>query len=75
MGSTSKPAVGVGLLFGTLVLMRLVEWWILIWLFYDRRISSLRRDWVVAIAGVLWSFTLDIPAVYAMYVTGRMVVC
>lgn len=70
-----KPAIVIGVFCGGLVAMRFAEWWILIWLFYDRQLSSLRRDWIVAFLGVVWSFALDIPALHGTYVAGRMIVC
>lgn len=51
-----------------LIPLRVLEWLLVLWVFY-RRAPTLdaRRTGLVA-AGVAWSFVLDIPAIFAMFV-------
>jgi hypothetical protein len=61
--------------FGILCLVRLAEWWFLIWLFYDRSLHEPFRGWKVAVLGVVWSFVLDIPSFIGWLVVGGFYVC
>jgi hypothetical protein len=47
--------------------LRLGEWLLAIWYFYNRVRPSPRLGWYTS-AGILWSFVLDLPAVTAMFV-------
>lgn len=58
-----------------LVPVRLVEWWIIIWLFYDRSMMTKQRDWQYVGLGTAWSFTLDIPALIGFVATGGFWIC
>ena len=50
-----------------LIPLRIVEWLLLLWLFY-RNTPGTRRRWVWYIAlGVIWSYVLDLPAVFAAF--------
>ena len=42
-----------------LITARLFEWWLLVWLFYDRDLLSPRHDWLVVVLGTVWSFVLE----------------
>jgi hypothetical protein len=57
-----------------LAALRLVEWWLLLWLFYDRRVSS-RRGWAVVAGGTVWSFILDVPAVIGYIMAAGVWIC
>jgi hypothetical protein len=57
-----------------LAVLRLMEWWLLLLLFYDRRISS-RRGWCVVCGGTVWSFVLDVPAVLGYIVAAGVWIC
>ena len=57
-----------------LAVLRLLEWWLLLWLFYDRKLSS-RRGWAVVGGGIVWSFVLDIPAVIGYIFAAGVWIC
>ena len=57
-----------------LAVLRLAEWWLLLWLFYDRHLSS-RRGWGVACGGTVWSFILDIPAAIGYIFAAGVWIC
>lgn len=58
-----------------LIPVRLVEWWIIIRLFYDRSMQMKRKDWRYAGLGTAWSFALDIPALVGFVATGGFWIC
>jgi hypothetical protein len=51
---------GFGTFLPGLVLIRFAEWWLLIWLFYDRGLKTTALDAKVAVLGTIWSFALDV---------------
>ena len=56
--------------------VRLLEWSILIWWFFDRHLEQPLRLAKHSFIGALWSFALDVPALLAVWVTpGAMWVC
>jgi len=55
--------------------VRVAEWWFLIWLFYDRPLEHKRRGWWCVALGVVWSFLLDVPAIYGLLSVTRFYVC
>ena len=58
-----------------LVPVRLIEWWIIIWLFYDRSMMTKQKDWQYVGLGTAWSFALDIPALIGFVATGGFWIC
>jgi hypothetical protein len=80
-GISNPPLPAVSPQYASLVALsllgatRIAEWWLLIWLFYDRHLSSPRRGWIVVLLGVLWSFALDFPAIIGWFVVGGFWVC
>lgn len=58
-----------------LIPVRLLEWWIIILLFYDRSIQTRQKDWRYAGFGTAWSFALDIPALIGFMATGGLWIC
>ena len=56
--------------------VRLLEWGLTLWWFYDRRMAH-RRLWMTqTVVGAAWSYCLDVPALLAVWVTpGAMWVC
>ncbi|MCM3874618.1 MAG: hypothetical protein ND895_28320 [Pyrinomonadaceae bacterium] len=58
-----------------LVPVRLTEWWIIIWLFYDRSMMTKQKDWQYVGLGTAWSFGLDIPALIGFVATGGFWIC
>lgn len=65
---------GVLFLLG-LVPLRLAEWWLLLWLFFDRRLEQRRLGWRVAFLATLWSFALDVPTIAGLLLTGGFWIC
>ena len=45
-----------------LTVLRFAEWWLLLWLFYDRHLSLPRRGWAVACGGVVNNVGSSIPS-------------
>jgi hypothetical protein len=55
--------------------IRLVEWWLLIFLYYDRRFHQTPRGWNVCVFGTLWSYLWDLPAIFGFYYIGGVWAC
>jgi hypothetical protein len=58
-----------------LIPVRLAEWWLLIWLYYDRQLANARKGWWFSGAGTAWSFVLDVPALVGAIATAGMWIC
>jgi hypothetical protein len=58
-----------------LIPVRLLEWWIIILIFYDRRVQTRAKDWRYAGLGTVWSYVLDVPALIGLVATGGMWIC
>jgi hypothetical protein len=65
----------VPLVYLGLIPVRIAEWWLLVWMFYDRKLDNPNRGWLVAGAGTVWSYILDIPAVFGFITVGGFWVC
>ncbi len=63
-------AGGLGIALLGIIPVRMIEWWILIWCFYDRSLQTQRKDWRYACLGTAWSFVLDLPALIGIVDTG-----
>ena len=50
------------MLIGILIVLRIVEWWLVIWWFYDRKLERTAQDWGFVALGIIYSFLLDFPA-------------
>jgi hypothetical protein len=74
-GLQFERGIEVALAVITLIILRFLEWWILVYAFYDRHLSSPRRDWIVVVLGTVWSFVLDIPAALGYIFTCGFWVC
>ena len=55
--------------------IRIAEWWLILWFFYDRRLEYKKRGWWYVIVGTLWSYLLDVPAVVGLIKTGDFPIC
>jgi hypothetical protein len=55
--------------------VRLAEWWLLIWLFYDRKLAHAAKGWRNVSLGTAWSYLLDAPAIAGLLVAGGFWVC
>lgn len=58
----------IGYLAGLLP-VRLAEWWLLVWLFYDRSLRHTDRNWNSVALGTLCSYLLDLPAAFGFFIT------
>src|SRR5262249_38279992 len=58
-----------------LIPIRMLEWSLIIWLFYDRRWSRRTMDVIAILAGVLVSFVLDVPGILGFCIVGGFWVC
>jgi hypothetical protein len=70
----AATAGGIGYLIGLLP-VRMAEWWLLLWLFYDRRLQQRPKDWRIVVLATIWSYVLDVPALIGLLVTGGVWVC
>jgi hypothetical protein len=55
--------------------IRIAEWWLLIWLFYDRRFEQPAKGWKMVALGTVWSYVLDLPAAVGFIATAGFWVC
>ncbi len=58
-----------------LIPLRFCEWWLLIWLYYDREFTARGKGWRWATAGTAWSFVLDLPAIIGAIATAGFWIC
>ena len=58
-----------------LIPVRLLEWFILIRIFYDEDVVDKRKLWKNLIAATIWSFVLDIPALLGLLLVGSFWIC
>jgi hypothetical protein len=70
----AEVAGGIGYIAGLLP-VRIAEWWLLLWLFYDRDPRRRPRDWCIIGLATIWSYALDVPAILGFFVTGGVWVC
>jgi hypothetical protein len=64
------------LYFAALIPIRVLEWGLLIRLFYEPRFLATGRSWKWTGAGIIWSFLLDLIAIgTALVVPGGIWVC
>lgn len=65
-----------GLFFAILFPVRFLEWFLVIYLFFERKNFSLQRISGNSSMGIIYSFALDIPAILSAFVVpGGMWVC
>ena len=55
--------------------VRIAEWWLLIWLFYDRKLREPAKGWRMVGLGTIWSYVLDAPAIAGFIATAGFWVC
>ena len=55
--------------------VRIAEWWLLIWLFYDRELREVAKDWLMVVLGTIWSYVLDALAIAGFIATAGFWVC
>lgn len=61
--------------FAGLLPVRIAEWWLLIWLFYDRELGEVAKDWRMVGLGTVWSYVLDAPATAGLIATAGIWIC
>jgi hypothetical protein len=49
-----------------LIPIRIFEWGLVVWIFYDRRFEKAAKALVFIVAGVMWSFLLDLPVILGL---------
>ena len=49
-----------------LVPIRFLEWGVILFFFYDRGLKQPIKGTLLACAGILWSFLLDLPAILGL---------
>lgn len=67
-------AGGIAYLAGLLP-VRIAEWWLLLWMFYDRPLEHKKRGWGMVALMTAWSYLIDIPAIAGLILTGGFWVC
>jgi hypothetical protein len=75
IGDLIFEPLGILLYFTALTPLRIVEWWIVIWWFYDRQSQQRKKDWSYVWYGTGWSFVLDIPAFIGWFSTAGFWIC
>lgn len=73
-GTVFSQAFPVAYLAGLLPL-RIAEWWLLIWIFYDREIKDRALGWRTVALGTVWSYILDAPAIAGFIATAGFWIC
>ena len=64
------------LFFVFLIPIRFFEWFLILYLFYERKNYSFKRISGYAVMGIIWSFVLDIPAIMSVFIIpGGVWVC
>ena len=67
-------STGSGFILG-LAPIRIIEWTLLIWLFYKRNRLDERKTFGVVIAATVWSYVLDIPAIIGFIFSAGVWIC
>jgi len=49
-----------------LIPVRIAEWSLIIWIFYDRKFDKAGKAIIFIVSGVVWSFLLDLPVVLGL---------
>jgi len=68
MGRSPIGGEDTGLYFALLILLRIFEWWLIIFLFYEKKWPGNYRVVQGVLLGVIWSFILDIPLMLGLFV-------
>jgi len=68
MGRSPIGGEDTSIYFALLILLRIFEWGLIIYWFYDRRLENKARIAKALTLGVIWSFVLDIPILTGLFV-------
>ena len=66
--------VGIGYLLGLLPI-RIGEWWLIVWFFFDRPLVRPNLGWGLVALRVIWSYICDMPATFGYLITGGLSIC
>ena len=55
--------------------VRVAEWWLLIWIFYDRYLDQRAKGWRTVALATTWSYALDAPATAGFFATAGFWIC
>lgn len=72
--SATTGATFITLILG-LIPLRAIEWTLLIWLFYDRKLQHGQLNFGCVVLGTITSFVLDIPSILGFIVVGGLWIC
>jgi hypothetical protein len=68
MGRSPIGGEGTYLFFTLLVLLRVIEWSLIVHWFYDKNITEKNKALKAICLGIFWSFILDIPLMAGLFV-------
>ena len=66
--STAASSPAEGGFYAALIPLRLLEWLLVLWVFYRGVPSIYGRRWELSTRGIVWSYLLDLPALAAAFV-------
>ena len=58
-----------------LIPVRFAEWWLLLWIFYGKKIGADTREWPTVVKATAWSYVLDVPALAGLLALGGLWIC
>jgi hypothetical protein len=61
--------------FISIIPIRIIEWFLIIFIFFDKKISMNGENWEIVYKGVIFSFVLDIPAIIGYLSLGDICIC
>ena len=70
-----SPIPGEIMYLAGLLPLRVAEWWLLLWIFYDRHFRHVWKDWRTVGLATAWSYVLDAPAIMGFLAVGKFWVC
>lgn len=68
MGRSPIGGEGTALFFILLIILRVIEWGLIIHWFYDKKLTKRSQVFKGLIFGIIWSFVLDIPLLTGLLV-------
>ncbi|MEE8170829.1 MAG: hypothetical protein V3T70_09800 [Phycisphaerae bacterium] len=75
VGSTiTRGSIFIALLAG-LIPIRIFEWWLIVWIFFNDRLQTASHKWRFVTLGTFVSYGLDLPAVLGVCVAGGLWIC
>jgi hypothetical protein len=68
MGRSPIGGEGTYLFFILLVLLRVIEWGLIVHWFYNKKLTKRTKVFKAVGLGIIWSFVLDIPLMFGLFV-------